>query len=286
MSERNVLSERLSDLPEPPPLYLRRARLDVTYSAAFARDESYPDHRRTVDDAARELQVALRLGFFAWACFPARAAATLKTDWKSPGRLGLVLTSDGTHHNVLTALLRFVLGLHHTPREGRAELLRILGDDAASLSPPTVFTEAVERIDISGLEGLDERRAATRDWTVYAQDGEIAAPAGAENLSQADERIVVHAPGLSGFPSAALGRIENRFLQISGTGLFHGPERMDEYFTAEPSIFVRDKKTSHAAIVIDEYPEEEYGLLELLNVLSDGRIASLVVATEYERGSA
>lgn len=286
MSERNVLIERLVGLPEPPPLYLRRARLDVTYSAAFASDESHRDHRRTVDDAARELQAALRLGFFAWACFPARAAATLKTDWKTPGRLGLVLTADGLHHNVLTALLRFVLGLHHTPREARAELLRILGDDAASLSPPTVFTETVERIEISGIDGLDDRRAEDRDWTAYARDGEITLPAGVENLAEADERIVVRAPALTDFPSAALGRIENRFLQICGTGLFRAPRDMDAYVADEPSIFARDKRTSHAAIVIDEYPEEEYGLLELLNVVSDGRIASLTVATEYERGSA
>lgn len=278
MANQDPFASVLANPPERRPLYLRKAHIEVTYGTAFAARGNDRDHRQTVDDAVKEIQAALRLGFFAWACFGEARTATLKTDWSRQDRLGLVLSGGGLHHNVLVALLRTVLGLHHTPLAARQELERILGDDAASLSPRTIFGETVERIEIASMSGIDGREAGKVDWRSYVVDGEIIHPEGAALLEDADERIVIRGPDLPDFPPRTIGRIENRFLQICGTGLFRGGDRMDDSVNGEAEIFTRSLKTPETELVIDDYEEEPYGLLEFLNVASGGRTGALVVA--------
>ncbi len=267
------------------PLYVRRFQIDVDYAEAFAASDGFADHRRTVDDAVKEMQGALRLGFFAWSFFAERASASMTADWSRAGGLTLKGKADGLHHNVLTASLRLIIGLHHTPLAAFEELRRLIGPgpDADALPPRTIFSEIVRGIRFSIVEGTDERTTTRTDFTDYVKDDEIRLPRSAIPLSDLTEicdgeRLVVTGQGLDPFPSAAFGKIENRFLELANTGCFRGPARVDDGVSDEAQIFARNKKTPQAEVVIDDYEEEAYGLVEFLNCVSDGRVDALSIA--------
>ena len=134
----------------------------------------------------------------------------------------IVLDSNGGVALAGIALGRAFRRLGLTTTVGKTTLVLQPGDGQplATLSPRAVFVDIVERIELSAMEGLDSRLAERPDWTSYVCDAEIARPAGADLLSDADERIVVRGPGLSDFPPSGLARIENRFLQVCGSSLF------------------------------------------------------------------
>ena len=253
-------------LTTPPsiPLYLRRFAVAVEYLA-----EQPVENQDALEDAISDFQNGLQLGFFAWAHFPQRHAAELTIEWTDTGFV-LHGETDGMHHNGLVALLRLIVNLHHTPAEARASIVAALGDDAGALPPPSVFSETVKSVRFEAIEGADISVSGRSDFNHFIADDEIAAvdaPAFANPGETWDgDRIVLAAK--RAFDQDDFDEVEDTFLRLFDMGCFVGLDTIDE-MAGDPEFFLRQRE-DETQLIIDDYDGEVYGLIEFLNVLSDG----------------
>jgi hypothetical protein len=259
----------------PVPLYLRNFEIEVDFAPSYDAEN---DHE-VLQDAIQELQDALRQGFFAWSFLPSRQSAKLSLEWL--GTKGFVLRGEaaGVHHNVLVAALRLIVCVHHTPAAAHENAKAALGDAADALSPRSIFSEIVTGIRISALEGTDGRVSARNDFEAYLADTDISLPKSGlfsdVTAPCEEDRIVVAADTIS---QEVLDDVEDVFLRVCDSSCFRSLSMIDE-LGGDAELFLRSGKSGGRELVIDDYADEYYGLIELLNCLSLGRVATLSVSS-------
>ncbi|WP_054312365.1 hypothetical protein [Mesorhizobium sp. 1M-11] len=258
----------------PVPLYLRKFEIAVDYSPSHGEADREP-----LEDAVRELQGALRLGFFSWSFLSSRQSARLSIGWRNEQGFVLPGEAEGLHHNVLVAALRLIVNLHHTPQAAYEEARAALGEDADALPARSIFSEIVAGIRIVALEGVDERLSDRTNFEDYSADAEISVPESRLFSDTAElcehERVVAAIDETAGaFSRSHLDRLEDLFLRACDGGCFRNTTRIDE-LGGNAEIFLRRGKAGSDEVIIDDYEDEYYGLVEFLNCLSDGRVASV-----------
>ncbi|MEO9338557.1 hypothetical protein ABFT80_14030 [Mesorhizobium sp. SB112] len=274
----NPLVSVLTGPDAPTPLYLRRFEIEVDYLPAFDVEE----RREVLDDAVGELQDGLRLGFFAWSFFEKRTSTSLSIDWSKPGRFVLRGKAEGIHHNVLVAVLRLIVTLNHTMLAAYEDTKAMLGDDADALPPRSVFSDTIAAVRVSVLQGADDRISARRDFTDFLTDAEIQVP-NSDLLEDVmalceEDHLVVSGQD---FPPADFDEAENVFLRICDSGCFRGLDLIDKPgYDGDAEIFSRPDRDTGAELIVDGYTPQYYGLVELLNSLSSGRVGTLSLSSE------
>lgn len=274
----NPLVSVLTASDAPIPLYLRRFEIEVDYLPAFDVEE----RQEVLDDAVRELQDAMRLGFFAWSFFEKRASASLSIDWSKPGRFVLCGKAEGIHHNVLVAALRLIVTLNHTMLAAYEDTKAMLGDDADTLPPRSVFSDTIAAVRVSVLQGADDRISSRCDFADFLADAEIQVPNsdlfGDITALCEEDRLVVSGQD---FPPSDFDEAEDIFLRICDSGCFRGLDLIDKSgYDGDAEIFSRPDPDAGAALIVDGYTPQYYGLVELLNSLSSGRVGTLSVSSE------
>jgi hypothetical protein len=263
------------------PLYLDRFRIDVVYFDSFSGGDGFKDHRKVMQGAfRREMEAAWKLGFFAWSFFDRRDEAKLGFDWSTQGKVSLIASAAGLHHNVLVAMIRMIVALHHTPLAAYQEARVTLGEFADQLPPRTLFQNIVQSVQIMEMHGADSRVAQRDNLLDFVRDDEIHLPQAAGAVANAtqendDDRMVV-SPATSGFafPAGKFSKTEDVFLRLCDNSCFRDVSALDlEGSIRDAEMFMR-KAEGGPELVIDDYLHQNYGLLELLNCLSMHRYRS------------
>lgn len=267
------LAALLTEWPRPLPVYLARVAVEVDFAPAYSGRED----RETIADAFAELDALLKAGFFAWRHIEARRDAAIAIAWRDVG-FTIHATAAGLHHNLLVVLLRMIVSLHHTPADSRAELVAALGDDADALPPPTRWADALRAIRLIGIEPVGAGTADHEDPDAFVIDAEIRLPAGFDPDAprNSDDRLVIRLPDAAALPGKrAWKAVENGFLGVCNTGGFRSLTRLDQP-PEEAELFTRQGARG-TELVIDDYADDRYGLVELLNAISTGRVAEMAV---------
>lgn len=269
----NPLAPVLS-APSSVPLYLSRFEIAVEFVSALPEED-----QEILEDTISDFEEALQLGFFAWSFFNKRDVARLTVEWTEAGFV-LHAAAAGLHHNVLVALLRLIVNVHHTPSEGRDAMIAALGEDAVALREPMVFSQVIKSVRIGQVEGADTRLAARTDFFNFAADDEIGTVTGAtfqDPLESWDgDRITLSADLVD--DNDRFDHIEDSFLRLYDIGCFVSLDTIDE-LAGDPEMFLSSNGGTNQ-IVIDDYEGDLYGLLELLNVVCNGQLSRV---SEAER---
>lgn len=274
----NPLTAVLTGPDAPIPLYLRSFEIEVDYLPSFDLEE----RQEVLDDAVRELQDAMHLGFFAWSFFEKRRSASLSIDWSKHDRFVLRGEAEGIHHNILVAALRLIVTLNHSALATYEDTKAMLGDDAAALPPRSVFSDTIRAVRVSSLDAVDDRVSSRRDFDDFIADAEIKT-AHSDLLGDLtayceEDRIVVSAHD---FPPADFDEAEDVFLRVCDSGCFRGLDLIDKSgYDGDAEIFSRPDPESGTKLIVDGYTSQYYGLVELLNSLSSGRVNTLSVSRE------
>ncbi|MCR4266331.1 hypothetical protein [Nitratireductor sp. ZSWI3] len=263
----------------PIPLYLHRFAIEVGYSSSYSGE-----NRESIEDGVRDLESALRAGFFAWSHFPQRNTASLSLDWSPANGFVLTAKASGLHHNVLVAAVRMIANLHHTPLAAHESAKATLGDDADALPARLVFSEVVTSIRIASLKGVDSRLSTRQDFDVYLADDEIVIPQGdlpadVTTCCEGERLTVASNASAPAFPDADLDALEDAFLRLCDSGCFRSVSKIDE-FGGDAELFARSADDDRTEIVVDDYRDEYYGIVELANCLSGGRAAGLTISVD------
>ncbi|ATY31176.1 hypothetical protein [Sphingomonas psychrotolerans] len=269
--EESPLAKLLTEVPPQLPLYLTRFAVEAVFTSAYAGQED----REVVRDAFKELNALVKAGFFAWCHMDVRSRATISVTWRDDG-FTVNGAGAGLHHNVLVVVLRMILSLHHTPQEARQELIAALGDDAHALPPATVWSEALGALRLTALEGADARAADRADFDSFVLDEEIKLPLGFSETGEG-ERLIICAQGASPIlDKQGLKAVEGKFLGVCNTGGFRSLARLNEC-PEEAEFFIRSGDQG-PELIVDDYRDDRYGLVEFLNAMTKGRNAALVAS--------
>jgi hypothetical protein len=280
-----VLQRVLSMPSDTVPLHLSSFRVDLDYLP-----DQWPDeHRReTLDDGFSELQDALRLGFFDWTGAGNRTASRVDTDWSRAGKLSITVDAAGVHSNAIVVLLRLIVRLHHVSQEDFDELHALLGDEAAGLPARTVFAETISGIRVGALARADGAPDVATDLLAFVSDG-VRRPQGAAlpvamNDMVDPERLLAVGDDGHGWQAQAFNDIEDVFLRLLSSGAFTPLDPLDcKYADNEPELFMRERGGA-SELVVDNYDQQLYGLVELLNVMAGGRVETLTVTHDEQDG--
>lgn len=266
--EKTPLTTLLTDFPRQLPLYLTRFAAEAVFTTAYSGRED----RAVVTNAFKELNSLVRAGFFAWRHMDARSQATISVAWRNDG-FTVNGTGFGLHHNLLVVVLRMIVSLHHTPRAARQALIAALGDDADALPPASLWSEELGAIRLTAMEGADARVAPRADFDSFILDEEIVLPQGFAETGEG-ERLIVRAQEASPIlDKQGFKRIEGKFLGVCNTGGFRCLTRLDEC-PEEGDFFLRSGDQG-PELIIDDYRDDRYGLVEFLNAMTKGRNAAL-----------
>lgn len=271
------------------PLYLRTFRINVHYCAGM-----FPDIERqdTIEEAFAELQDAFQLGFFCWDYFPTRETAKVTLEWNADSHMTVDVVGNGLHYNALVATVRLVVNLHHTNLETYESLKSLLRDDIDALPKPKAFRETVASLVISEMDRADQRMVVTPDVLTYAEEG-IIFPAyaplqGAMNEDFMDnggvklDRLIITSPVDKLLPSQDLEKIEDYFLRLVDSGVFTSMDKLDQQIRDNEAEIFERKCGDEIQLLLGDYHEQKYGVVEFLNVISGGDINRLVISDESD----
>ncbi|MDP9836940.1 hypothetical protein J2T09_001685 [Neorhizobium huautlense] len=274
---RHVLHLPHADIP----LYFRHFRLDIAYREGMAPDE---ERREVLEEAFAELQQGLRYGFFCWDGFSTRETAEVEVRWSDAGDMSVTVSSESIHYNALVAAIRITARLHHTSQEGYEAMRAILGDDADGLPAPVSFTQNVSSLAISDIVAAGQDIVATADVLNFIADGirfpDFAPFAKGIGEDYTGGRLIATVSDGGSFPAGDPIDIEDYFLRLFAGGVFTSVDDLDrEVADNEAEIFTR-RRDGRTELLIDDYTDQKYGLIELFNVVAGGHMTRLDIRSE------
>lgn len=213
-------------------------------------------------------------------------------EWNADSHMTIDVVGNGLHYNALVATLRLVVNLHHTNLETYESLKSLLRDDIDALPKPKAFRETVASLVISEMDRADQRMVVTPDVLTYAEEG-IIFPAyaplqGAMNEDFIDnggvklDRLIITSPVDKLLPSQDLEKIEDYFLRLVDSGVFTSMDKLDQQIRDNEAEIFKRKCGDEIQLLLGDYHEQKYGVVEFLNVISGGDINRLVISDESD----